>query len=130
MSWSEKGGTVRERRPGREEDQLDQNSLPEDKDRNILQVDIIINPAQPDRADTPLSQQMPVERIILEDRPPPSTTNLLINRDTMEKDTSDQMTRIAREISMSPSTYEKIYLSPPNSDTRQLRKTFANPTPL
>jgi hypothetical protein len=48
----------------------------------------------------------------------------------MEKDTSDQMTRIAREISMSPSTYEKIYLSPPNSDTRQLRKTFANPTPL
>jgi hypothetical protein len=73
---------------------------------------------------------MPAERIILEDRPPP-TTDLLINRDnTMEKETSDQMTRIAREISMSPSTYEKIYLSPPNSDTRQLRKTFANPTPL
>ncbi|OQU99860.1 hypothetical protein CLAIMM_05435 [Cladophialophora immunda] len=48
----------------------------------------------------------------------------------MEKETSDQMARIAREISMSPSTYEKIYLSPPTSDTRQLRKTFANPTPL
>ncbi|KAH0827696.1 hypothetical protein AYO21_08867 [Fonsecaea monophora] len=48
----------------------------------------------------------------------------------MEKETPDQMTRIAREISMSPSTYEKIYLSPPNSDTRELRKAFANPTPL
>jgi hypothetical protein len=38
--------------------------------------------------------------------------------------------RAAQSITMSPELFEKLYLSPPNRVKGNLRKTFANPTPL
>jgi uncharacterized protein len=38
--------------------------------------------------------------------------------------------RTAGSISISPELFEKIYLSPENRVHGDLRKTFANPTPL
>lgn len=38
--------------------------------------------------------------------------------------------RTAGSISMSPELFEKLYLSPPNAVKGDLRKTFANPTPM
>lgn len=38
--------------------------------------------------------------------------------------------RTAGSISISPELFEKIYLSPQNAVKGDLRKTFANPTPL
>jgi uncharacterized protein len=38
--------------------------------------------------------------------------------------------RTAGSISISPELFEKIYLSPENKVKGELRKTFANPTPL
>lgn len=38
--------------------------------------------------------------------------------------------RTAGSISISPELFEKIYLSPQNNVKGDLRKTFANPTPL
>lgn len=45
---------------------------------------------------------------------------------------SDALKRIqtAGSISISPELFEKIYLSPQNNVKGDLRKTFANPTPL
>lgn len=38
--------------------------------------------------------------------------------------------RSAASVSMSPELFEKLYLSPPNAVKGDLRKTFANPTPI
>ena len=38
--------------------------------------------------------------------------------------------RTAGSISISPELFEKLYLSPENRVTGDLRKTFANPTPM
>jgi hypothetical protein len=38
--------------------------------------------------------------------------------------------RAAQSITMSPELFEKLYLSPPNKVKGNLRRTFANPTPL
>jgi uncharacterized protein len=38
--------------------------------------------------------------------------------------------RTAGSISMSPELFEKLYLSPENKVKGELRKTFANPTPM
>lgn len=38
--------------------------------------------------------------------------------------------RTAGSISMSPELFEKLYLSPPSAVKGDLRKTFANPTPM
>ena len=47
-------------------------------------------------------------------------------------DTEDALKRIRTtgSISISPELFEKIYLSPQNKVSGDLRKTFANPTPL
>lgn len=41
-----------------------------------------------------------------------------------------QNVRSAATISMSPELFEKLYLAPQNSVKGDLRRTFANPTPL
>lgn len=38
--------------------------------------------------------------------------------------------RTADTISMSPELFEKLYLSPPNKVSGDLRTTFGNPTPV
>lgn len=38
--------------------------------------------------------------------------------------------RSAQSISMTPELFEKLYLSPQNKVKGDLRKTFANPTPM
>lgn len=38
--------------------------------------------------------------------------------------------RTAETVSMSPELFEKLYLSPQNKVSGDLRKTFANPTPM
>ena len=41
-----------------------------------------------------------------------------------------QRIRTAGSISISPELFEKLYLSPENKVSGELRKTFGNPTPL
>ena len=44
--------------------------------------------------------------------------------------TALQRIRTAGSISISPELFEKLYLSPENKVSGELRKTFGNPTPL
>jgi hypothetical protein len=48
----------------------------------------------------------------------------------MDSDTALKRIRTAGSISISPELFEKIYLSPQNAVKGDLRKTFANPTPV
>lgn len=50
--------------------------------------------------------------------------------DGMDNDTALKRIRTAGSISISPELFEKIYLSPQNKVSGDLRKTFGNPTPL
>jgi hypothetical protein len=49
---------------------------------------------------------------------------------SMEEDLALRHIRTAGSISISPELFEKLYLSPKNEVKGDLRKTFANPTPL
>jgi hypothetical protein len=62
-----------------------------------------------------------------------SSTEALDHKHLTEKmTTEDALKHIQRtgSISMSPELFEKFYLSPQNKVAGDLRKTFANPTPL
>jgi hypothetical protein len=48
----------------------------------------------------------------------------------MDEDLALRHIRTAGSISISPELFEKLYLSPKNEVKGELRKTFANPTPL
>jgi hypothetical protein len=48
----------------------------------------------------------------------------------MSPDAALHRIRTAGSISISPQVFEKIYLSPQNQVKGELRKTFANPTPM
>ena len=50
----------------------------------------------------------------------------------LDKDDGNTLQRIrtAGSISISPELFEKLYLSPENKVSGELRKTFGNPTPL
>jgi len=48
----------------------------------------------------------------------------------MDNDTALRQIRTAGSISISPELFEKIYLNPQNTVKGDLRKTFANPTPI
>jgi hypothetical protein len=48
----------------------------------------------------------------------------------MDSDEALKRIRTAGTISISPELFEKLYLSPENRVKGELRKTFANPTPL
>lgn len=47
-----------------------------------------------------------------------------------DSDTALQRIRTAGSISISPELFEKLYLSPQNRVSGDLRKTFGNPTPM
>lgn len=47
-----------------------------------------------------------------------------------DSDTALRKIRTAGSISISPELFEKIYLSPKNRVSGDIRSTFANPTPL
>ena len=53
-----------------------------------------------------------------------------MNDVNMEHGDALRRIRTAGSISISPELFEKIYLSPQNAVKGDLRKTFANPTPL
>jgi hypothetical protein len=62
-----------------------------------------------------------------------STQDFSSSSEALEKmSPSDALKHIQRtgSISMSPELFEKFYLSPQNKVSGDLRKTFANPTPL
>ena len=48
----------------------------------------------------------------------------------MDSDHALKQIRTAGSISISPELFEKLYLSPQNAVKGDLRKTFANPTPV
>lgn len=50
--------------------------------------------------------------------------------DKMDSGAALNRIRTAGSISISPELFEKIYLSPQNKVSGELRKTFANPTPM
>lgn len=54
------------------------------------------------------------------------------NKDYGGEDRMETLNRFrsAQSISMSPELFEKLYLSPQNAVKGELRKTFANPTPM
>ena len=47
-----------------------------------------------------------------------------------DSDTALRKIRTAGSISITPELFEKLYLSPQNRVTGDLRTTFANPTPM
>jgi hypothetical protein len=49
---------------------------------------------------------------------------------TMDSDAAMHKIRTAGSISITPELFEKLYLSPANVVKGDLRKTFANPTPV
>lgn len=48
----------------------------------------------------------------------------------LDSETALRQIRTAGSISISPELFEKIYLSPKNQVSNNLRSTFGNPTPL
>lgn len=52
-----------------------------------------------------------------------------LDKDMSSEDALRRM-RTAGSISLSPELFEKLYLSPQNKVAGDLRKTFANPTPM
>lgn len=50
--------------------------------------------------------------------------------ETVDSETALRKIRTAGSISISPELFEKIYLSPKNQVSNNLRTTFGNPTPL
>jgi uncharacterized protein len=48
----------------------------------------------------------------------------------VDSETALRRIRTAGSISISPELFEKIYLSPKNQVSNNLRSTFGNPTPL
>jgi hypothetical protein len=50
--------------------------------------------------------------------------------ESADRETALQKIRTAGSISISPELFEKIYLSPKNQVSNNLRSTFGNPTPL
>ncbi|KAG8528426.1 uncharacterized protein KY384_007344 [Bacidia gigantensis] len=61
---------------------------------------------------------------------PNGTTNgLPLEKDFSHTDALERV-RTAGSVSISPELFEKLYLSPPNKATGDLRKRFGNPTPL
>ena len=50
--------------------------------------------------------------------------------ESSDSNTALQRIRTAGSISISPELFEKLYLSPENKVSGELRKTFGNPTPL
>jgi uncharacterized protein len=53
-----------------------------------------------------------------------------LHHDTHDEDTALSRMRTAGSLSISPELFEKIYLSPKNQVSNNIRSTFANPTPL
>jgi uncharacterized protein len=49
-----------------------------------------------------------------------------------DEDRSEMLQRLrsAASVNMSPELFEKLYLTPQNNVKGELRKTFANPTPM
>ena len=48
----------------------------------------------------------------------------------MDSDDALKRIRTAGSVSLSPELFEKLYLSPQNRVSGDLRKTFGNPTPM
>lgn len=53
-----------------------------------------------------------------------------LHHDTHDTDTALKRMRTAGSLSISPELFEKIYLSPKNQVSNNIRSTFGNPTPL
>lgn len=53
-----------------------------------------------------------------------------LHHDTHDEDTALSRMRTAGSLSISPELFEKIYLSPKNQVSNNIRSTFANPTPF
>ena len=53
-----------------------------------------------------------------------------LHHDTHDEDTALRRLRTAGSLSISPELFEKIYLSPKNQVSNNIRSTFGNPTPL
>jgi uncharacterized protein len=50
--------------------------------------------------------------------------------DTVDSEAALRNIRTAGSLSISPELFEKLYLSPKNQVSNNLRSTFGNPTPL
>ncbi len=56
--------------------------------------------------------------------------NYDLHHDHHDTDTALRRLRTAGSLSISPELFEKIYLSPKNQVSNNIRSTFGNPTPL
>lgn len=56
--------------------------------------------------------------------------NYDLHHDTHDEESALKRMRTAGSLSISPELFEKIYLSPKNQVSNNIRSTFANPTPL
>ena len=53
-----------------------------------------------------------------------------LHHDHHDEETALKRLRTAGSLSISPELFEKIYLSPKNQVSNNIRSTFGNPTPL
>ena len=53
-----------------------------------------------------------------------------LHHDHHDEETALRRLRTAGSLSISPELFEKIYLSPKNQVSNNIRSTFGNPTPL
>jgi uncharacterized protein len=53
-----------------------------------------------------------------------------LHHETHDPETALRKMRTAGSISITPELFEKIYLSPKNQVSNNIRSTFGNPTPL
>ncbi len=58
------------------------------------------------------------------------TTGYDLHHEIHDPDTALRRLRTAGSLSISPELFEKIYLSPKNQVSNNIRSTFGNPTPL
>ena len=59
-----------------------------------------------------------------------NNTGYDLHHDHHDEDTALRRLRTAGSLSISPELFEKIYLSPKNRVSNNIRSTFGNPTPL
>ena len=59
-----------------------------------------------------------------------TNTDYDLHHDHHDSETALRRLRTAGSLSISPELFEKIYLSPKNQVSSNIRSTFGNPTPL
>ena len=87
-------------------------------------------PSQPSQTTMADQQYADIEKDHASDGNAVNGTGYDLHHDHHDEDTALRKMRTAGSLSISPELFEKIYLSPKNQVSNNIRSTFGNPTPL